>query len=547
MKKLLLTLIVTLAFCGSIFAQYSNPNGYTSHWASASYNQYSFVDYPCFFVKIDGHLLTFEDDWQDLEFASFVNGTCRGHDFMTSEYLEYGWPYPLIEGLMIKYEETGDTVTFKMYNHATQTEYNFGVGSIPILTGVDHIENWMIYPEEFDEAGEWEERALFMLITTPAQEGYTLEIDQYTSTKDNYYLISSPVGAVTAEAVEGLMTPSYDFYSFAQTTEDGKEWINHRDDAEFELQPGVGYLYANNTGTDLTFYGNPVVQPEEEFELALAYDAGAEFAGWNLVGNPYAENEAYILCRPFYLMSGETFELIPEEANQAIAPMTGAFVVAEEEGEYVTFTANPGAVQCEGLGEDKIVLNVSNGRSLIDRVIVRFGEGRQLPKFQLRESSTKVYIPMEGKDYAIVNSANQGELPVNFKAEKSGTYTLTINAETMGMNYLHLIDNLTGADTDLLANSSYTFDASTTDYASRFKLVFATGESDDTFAFASNGSFVISNEGNATVQVIDINGRILSSKTINGSANINVNAAPGVYMIRLINGENVKVQKVVVK
>jgi len=77
--------------------------------------------------------------------------------------------------------------------------------------------------------------------------------------------------------------------------------------------------------------------------------------------------------------------------------------------------------------------------------------------------------------------------------------------------------------------------------------VFATGENgnSDTFSFFSNGSFVINNEGNATVQVIDITGRIINSETINGCANVNVNAAPGVYMLRLINGDNMKVQKVV--
>ncbi|MBO7617993.1 MAG: T9SS type A sorting domain-containing protein, partial [Bacteroidales bacterium] len=48
-------------------------------------------------------------------------------------------------------------------------------------------------------------------------------------------------------------------------------------------------------------------------------------------------------------------------------------------------------------------------------------------------------------------------------------------------------------------------------------------------------------------QVVDVTGRILKSETINGCANVNVNAAPGVYMLRLINGNNVKVQKVVVK
>ena len=46
------------------------------------------------------------------------------------------------------------------------------------------------------------------------------------------------------------------------------------------------------------------------------------------------------------------------------------------------------------------------------------------------------------------------------------------------MNYLHLIDNITGADIDLLVHelvegpATYTFEAKTTDNAQRFRLVF---------------------------------------------------------------------------
>lgn len=49
------------------------------------------------------------------------------------------------------------------------------------------------------------------------------------------------------------------------------------------------------------------------------------------------------------------------------------------------------------------------------------------------------------------------------------------------------------------------------------------------------------------LQVVDVTGRILSSETINGCASVNIDAAPGVYMIRLSNGDSTKVQKVVVK
>ena len=115
---------------------------------------------------------------------------------------------------------------------------------------------------------------------------------------------------------------------------------------------------------------------------------------------------------------------------------------------------------------------------------------------------------------------------------------------------LRLIDHLTGADIDLLQTPNYTFEAKTTDYESRFKLVFVCGDANDdndSFAFYSNGSWFIRNEGSATLQAVDVNGRILSSETFNGSVNKAIHAAPGVYVIRLINGDDMKTQKIVIQ
>ena len=223
--------------------------------------------------------------------------------------------------------------------------------------------------------------------------------------------------------------------------------------------------------------------------------------------------------------------------------MEGVFVVAEEDGEEITFTPT------EGSKGSLAALNLSDGNEFVDRAIVRFGQGRQLPKLQLDRNSSKLYIPQDGQDYAVVYSEEMGAMPVNFKAENNGTYCLNLSSENVEFAYLHLIDNKTGNDVDLLNTPSYSFEAKTTDYESRFKLVFATGDNsnDDSFAFFSNGSLVINNDGAAELQVIDLMGRVLSSETINGCTNVNVNAAPGVYMLRLINGDNVKVQKVVVK
>ena len=388
----------------------------------------------------------------------------------------------------------------------------------------------------------------YQLIFTSVSGGFILDIIPYTAgEKDHYYLIASPVGAVQAQNVENLRSNAFDFYSFDQQApveDDGTtlEWINHEDEETYVLQPGIGYLYANSGDGEsdvvtLTFTGTGYEQASVTIDLVN--DEGTEWAGWNLVGNPFGVDADVSL--PYYKMNGDGTDIMASTTTEPLAPMTGAFVQATAEATQVTFTPAPA-----GSKVTTLALNLSSKGDVIDRAIVSFGDKQQLRKFQLNSNSTKVYIPQDGIDYAVVSSEEMGEMPVNFKAGKSGSYTLAVSTE-LSFNYLHLIDNKTGADVDLLANPVYSFDAQTTDYASRFRLVFATGDSDDTFAFYSNGSFVISNEGDAVVQVMDVTGRMLSSEAISGSASINVDGAAGVYMLRLINGDNVKVQKVVVK
>ena len=378
---------------------------------------------------------------------------------------------------------------------------------------------------------EWTNVVTFTTLEEPIT--YTLTIEGYEEDNNDggYHLIASPV---TVDLTNHAMTTGdFDLYSFDEGEED--EWRNYEAGAFTTLEPGKGYLYAHKIGGDFILSGTAYTG---NGEVTLQKTTGAQLEGWNLVGNPYAD-EAYI-DRPYYRIDGAA--VLDETEEGAINAMEGVFVIAEEDEETITFRTEQ-----TGSKVSRLAINLSQGHNIMDRAIVRFDGGRQLPKFQLNENSTKVFIPQEGKDFAVVRSEAMGEMPVSFKAQSNGSYTFSFNAEEVSFAYLHLIDNMTGVETDLLANPSYSFEASTTDYANRFKLVFATGNADDDFAFFSNGSFVINNEGMATVQVMDVNGRILSSESINGCANVNVKAAAGVYMIRLVNGSNVKVQKVVVK
>ena len=389
-------------------------------------------------------------------------------------------------------------------------------------------------------------------------EIFTKNITAYNG-NGGYYLIASPIGEVNPEHVVNMLANNYDLYYFDQSATDGLEWINYRSEANdgggFSLQPGKGYLYANNGNVTLTFTGVPY---NGNGQFDLTYDENASLKGWNLIGNPYSTTA--LLDKPYYRLNQGGYALNATTENTGISAMEGVFVQVTEANQKANFAVvtNNG----ESSKVAKLNINVTQGRATssattLDNAIVRFDNGSTLGKFQLNPNHTKVYIPQGGKDYAIVRSATQGEMPVNFKAEKNGSYTLNVSAENMGMHYLHLIDNMTGADIDLLADPSYSFEAKTTDYASRFRLVFDANEngastSSATFAYYNGNNWVISNPSTvsgseATLQVIDVMGRILRSETLNGNAEINLNQPAGIYMLRLVNGENVKTQKIVVR
>ena len=199
--------------------------------------------------------------------------------------------------------------------------------------------------------------------------------------------------------------------------------------------------------------------------------------------------------------------------------------------------------------------STSSGTLALDNAIISFNEGSKLGKFYFGTQNANIYIPQGNEEYAIAYSNGQGEMPLNFKAIENGEYTISVKPENVNLAYLHLIDNMTGADVDLLVPelvegpASYTFTAKTTYYESRFKLVFVVGSStgSDTFAFISNGNLIVNGEG--TLQIFDSLGHQLFTKqlsTLNSKLST-LNYTPGVYVLRLINGENVRTQKIVVE
>lgn len=385
--------------------------------------------------------------------------------------------------------------------------------------------------------------------------------ENWTTASKGWYFIASPINSVLSPTdVQGMITAddatvghTFDLYKYvgnAVTYEgDPIPWQNYRvHSTDFYIENGAGYLYANLSDSELKFSGVTKAYNTSNNFVELQYD------GWNLIGNPFA----------FNVSADRTFAALNENKDAVeykdyqydlIKPCEGIAVYGSQ-GDKVYFQGELPLPQSQSLN---MVLTKANMRDAkhLDNVIVSFDEGEGMPKFNFMEQDAKIYIPQDGKEYAIVHGGNQGVMPLNFVANENGEYAITVDVADVEMAYLHLIDNLTGADVDLLSTTSYQFAARKSDYASRFKLVFSTNgvdeisDGDDSFAYYDGSEWVIANpstdSGSATLQVVDLLGRVVSSETVSGNAVVSINQPAGVYVMRLLNGENVRVQKVVVR
>ena len=510
MKKLVFMVVVCMAFMHSAFGQ-------ELHWTPVQVGSNTMT---CTgIVQIDGD----EQKNAELEIGVFCEGQCRGakKPIYVSSLDRYLY-------IITMYGLNGDILTFKLFDHSTNSELDLNS------------------PEDVTFEGDGRlgtaANPYVLNFTTPAAQPYTLNITGYGENAGGYYLIASPVTQeITPSEANGFITPAFDLYYFDQNGDaEGNEWINYEPNT-FTIQSKKGYLYASQTDTQLKFAGTACTDGNVPLEYSTATNVSESMRGWNLIGNPLAVDAT--ISQACYVMKSDGSDLEAAASGKLIPAMNGVFVKATDAGQSVTFT--PSNASHEG---SKIDINVLKDRgNTIDRAIVQLGEGSTLPKFMLNPNNTKIYIEQDGEDYAVVSST-ANELPISFKASSNGTYTLNVAVENTEMHYLHLIDNIAGTDTDLLANPSYTFEANTGDHANRFTLVMSsTVGVEEHFAFYNGHNWTVSNKGEATLQVIDMTGRVVSTKTIDGTTQFDVNAAPGVSMFRRVNGNDVKVQKVVVR
>ena len=359
--------------------------------------------------------------------------------------------------------------------------------------------------------------------------------------------------------------------------QDNNDAIDYTNETQFV--PGKGYMmaiskdsYMNSTG--VLNNGSVSIALTNQEELTPVYNKG-----WNLVGNPY---QAYLdlskvsASGTFYIYDADKGVFAPvvdgSSANtdipsKYIHPHQGFFMYTATDATF-EFAPTMAGTEKSVTGsyyrgrEDQInypLVNIyaENERGSRDLAVVEFNRpelGGATKVNCVRNTNFQIAASLEGERYGLVFTPEGTErVPVHFTTEEDGTFTLTWNTQNGEFTSLLLVDNMTGTITDMLRTDHYTFEATTDDYASRFYLTYAVtavdeyGEGDGTFAFFDGSEWIV--EGKGMLDVVDVQGRTLySERLVNDKNRVSLNGvAAGVYLLRVSDGTNTMVQKIVVR
>ncbi|MBQ3737431.1 MAG: T9SS type A sorting domain-containing protein [Bacteroidales bacterium] len=396
--------------------------------------------------------------------------------------------------------------------------------------------------------------------------------------------------------------PEYHWINFRRNS--SSHW--HMDDPENDITytnedhflPGKGYLvtidmstYWSGYGREAQFVQNRGTLNNGNVPINVTCTEGIGWTGrqgYNLLGNPY---QSYLDFDAFVsgnadLLGNSTYAntyavYVPEEdawlqylagsspegsVSDRYINMHQGFFIQVNGGGTATFT-NDMRTNQKGNGfrgnENhyplvNFTLTDDEGNKDIAVLEVSRPENDGAKKIFVSTSKGRLSLRHDNEDFAILfRDMQSGSQPLYFEAKEDGTFTLSWNTANANFSSLTLVDNLTGVKYDMLANDHYTFQGNASDYRSRFKVVIGrfTGIDEEdgpstgsgTFAFYDGSDWVVNGQGQLTVT--DMTGRtVYSSNLTNDQNRVSLNGvANGIYLMRVANGQNVNVQKIIIK
>lgn len=396
------------------------------------------------------------------------------------------------------------------------------------------------------------------LVNSTANINATVEknITAWTTTpsKSGWHAISTPVNNVAFADVTNLRSSDYNVYRLNETNLTWEN-CNYNSNVFSSFDNGRGYIYRKGDSQTIAFNGD---LNTTDVTYPLTYTSSTT-KGFHLIGNPYPQNiykgdgaaipNTY-LEDGFYTITSAGGFVPGIDETTPIAPCEAILVQAlntvTDEDLIITKTTATGAKRDF---DDNIMFAVSNS-NYEDVAYAVFKKGHGLNKIEHRnEDIQMLYVQQNGEDFAIANiDENVQMFNLNFRAATTGKYTLKVKPNG-DFRYLHLIDNLTGYDVDLLLDDEYSFIASLKDKENRFIVKFRRDDAciasnDEIFAYQNGNEIVVDGEGE--LQIFDVTGRLIITRHVNGVDSFEKPYQSGVYILRMI-GEEIRIQKIIVK
>ena len=308
--------------------------------------------------------------------------------------------------------------------------------------------------------------AQLMHYETDIEATFKKSVEAYSS-DGGWYTIASPFTNCTPSQIA---TNTFDLYAYDEDSD--LEWINYSAHQNtFTIDPSYGYLYAHTPSTTLRMTGtlNPGNYIEEVY---LGYDNDdTNLKGYNLLGNPTAHDITFTKTSNvsdgyYYLENDEQWNYT---TGNSVPTGRGFLVKANATGQKVTL--NPTTKH----GDDAKTQNHAFLQIDVDgeKAYVKMTDGVNMPLINFRGRTSNVYLTHNDKPYIMLVRGEAQCIDLNYQPKRTGQHQLKISLENAQLNYLHLVDHLTGANIDLLTTPSYSFESKTSDYATRFQLVFS--------------------------------------------------------------------------
>lgn len=384
---------------------------------------------------------------------------------------------------------------------------------------------------------------------------YNMLIDRPMSwgndTKGGWQFIASPITNAKIDGFKPESETDYDLFKYDGTQE--LQWINYKNhgtDFETTFQQGRGYIVSYEAETTAEFEG--IINNARTFSFTdvKAYDAENHYNNFYLLGNPF----------PFNMDWGKMTISGVYNGYATISNIDGSYDY------HTSGTINAGdGFMVKSTGATPVLSYAHNVRSSAekhasldisasniygsDNVIINLA-GQEEEGFtkldNLNENIAEIYVENAGAKYGIFSfDEDVNEVKLGFRAAKPGTHIIRVNADG-NFEYVTLVDNITGKEVNML-EGEYAFTVySTEEGKGRFSIKFCKkATSEENFVYQSGDELII--EGDGLVQIIDVMGRVVYNNELNGTSRINVgHLNEAVYIVRRVNGNDIKTQKVLV-